>query len=76
MARGMEMRLDAESARRILEFRVDPAMQARLDILSEKANEGTLSDDERAEYQAAINAADIISILKLKARRRLKSDCS
>ncbi len=70
------MRLDAESARRILEFRVDPAMQARLDILSEKANEGTLSDDERAEYQAAINAADIISILKLKARRRLKSDCS
>jgi hypothetical protein len=72
----MEMRLDAESARRILEFRVDPAMQARLDILSEKANEGTLSDDERAEYQAAINAADIISILKLKARRRLKSDCS
>ena len=76
MARGMEMRLDAESARRILEFRVDPAMQARLDILSEKANEGTLSGDERAEYQAAINAADIISILKLKARRRLKSDCS
>jgi hypothetical protein len=72
----MEMRLDAESARRILEFRVDPAMQARLDILSEKANEGTLSGDERAEYQAAINAADIISILKLKARRRLKSDCS
>lgn len=70
------MRLDAESARRILEFRVDPAMQARLDILSEKANEGTLSGDERAEYQAAINAADIISILKLKARRRLKSDCS
>ena len=70
------MRLDAESARRILEFRVDPAMQARLDILSEKANEGTLSDDERAEYQAAINAADIISILKLKAQRQLKSDCS
>jgi hypothetical protein len=31
--------LDAESARRILEFRVDPAVQARLDVLGEKANE-------------------------------------
>jgi len=66
--------LDAESARRILEFRVDPGVQARLDILGEKANEGTLSDDERAEYEAAINAADLISILKLKAERQLKSN--
>ena len=68
--------LDAESARRILEFRVDPAVQARLDILGEKANEGTLSESERAEYEAAINAADLISILKLKARRQLKSNGS
>jgi hypothetical protein len=68
--------LDAESARRILEFRVDPAVQARLDILGEKANEGTLTDDERAEYEAAINAADLISILKLKAQRQLKSNGS
>lgn len=68
--------LDAESARRILEFRVDPVVQARLDILAEKSNEGTLSDDERAEYEAAINAADFISILKLKARRQLKSNGS
>jgi hypothetical protein len=66
--------LDAESARRILEFRLDPAVQARLDILGDKANEGTLSNDERAEYEAAINAADLISILKLKASRQLKSN--
>ena len=67
--------LDAESARRILEFRVDPAVQARLDILGEQANEGTLTEEERAEYEAAINAADLISIL-LKAGRQLKSNGS
>ena len=63
--------LDAESARRIAEFRVDPVVEARLDILAEKANEGALSDAERAEYEAAINAADFISILKLKVKRHL-----
>jgi hypothetical protein len=68
--------LDAESARRILELRVDPAVQARLDILAEKANEGTLSEAERAEYEAAINAADLISILKLKAQRQLRPNGS
>jgi hypothetical protein len=68
--------LDAESARRILDFRVNPAIEARLDFLAEKANEGTLSDAERSEYEAAINAADIISILKLKTRRHLVASAS
>lgn len=69
----MTAAMDAESARRILEFRIDPAVQARLDLLGEKANEGTLSGDERAEYEDAINAADDIAILKLKARRQMES---
>jgi hypothetical protein len=66
--------LDAESARRVTEFRVDPAVEARLDILAEQANEGVLSEEERAEYEAIVNAADFISILKLKARRHLEFD--
>ena len=64
--------LDAESARRLLEFRVDPAVEARIDILAEKANEGTLSDAERSEYEVAIDACDFISIFKLKAQRQLR----
>jgi hypothetical protein len=64
---------DAESAQRVVEFRIDPAVQARIDVLSERANDGALGDDERAEYEALINVADFISILKLKARRRLNS---
>jgi hypothetical protein len=63
--------LDAESAQRISEFRVDPEVQARVDVLAVKANQGELTGDERAEYEAFINASDFISILKLKARRQL-----
>jgi hypothetical protein len=68
--------LDAESAKRVIEFRIEPAAQARVDYLAEKANEGTLDDDERSEYEAFIDAADVIAILKLKARRQLECNGS
>lgn len=61
--------LDAKSARRLVDFRVGRSMQERIDRLGERANEGSLSADERDEYEALIDAADFISILKLKARR-------
>jgi hypothetical protein len=63
--------LDAESARRFVDFRVDLPVQERTDTLAERANNGNLSSDERSEYEALINAADFISILKLKAGRIL-----
>jgi hypothetical protein len=66
--------LDDESARRVAEFRIDPSIQARVDLLAERANEGLLTDEERAEYEAFINTAGFISILKLEARRRLTSN--
>ena len=65
--------LDAESARRIVDLKVDLPVQELMDTLAERANEGTLSDSERAEYEALINAADFISILKLKAQLYLAS---
>jgi len=67
--------LDAESARRVIALGVSASVQApiqeRVDALAERANEGLLSDDERAEYEALINAEDFWAILKLKARSRL-----
>jgi hypothetical protein len=63
--------LDAESARRLVAFRIDPPVQARIEMLGERANEGDLTTAERSEYEALINAADFIAILKLKARRHL-----
>ena len=52
---------------------LDFALAERIDTLAEGATEGTLSDSERSEYEVLINAADFISILKLKARRQLDS---
>ncbi len=66
--------LDADSARRVAEFRVGPAVKERIQVLADKANDGLLSEDERADYEAIINTAEIISILKLKAQRQLKSN--
>jgi hypothetical protein len=66
--------LDADSARRVIDFQVASPVQERISSLAERANEGMLSDDERLEYEAFINAADLISILKLKARQHLASN--
>ena len=66
--------LDAESARRVLELRVTFPVQERIATLADRANEGLLTDDERAEYEALINAADFISILQLKAHRYLHAN--
>lgn len=60
---------DAESAKRLLESSVDPLVQARVDVLAEKANEGLLTPEELAEYEVYINADDFISILKMKVGR-------
>jgi hypothetical protein len=65
--------LDGECARRIIELQVDTPVQDRIDTLAERANEGTLTGEERVEYEILVNAADFISILKLKVRQRLDS---
>jgi hypothetical protein len=62
---------DAESARRLIAFRIDRPVQARIETLGQRANEGGLDTSERSEYEALINTADFIAILKLKARRHL-----
>ena len=65
--------LDIGSARRVAEFRIAATVQERVDALAERANEGLLSDEERAEYEAFVNASDFIAILKLKALPNLES---
>lgn len=59
-------------ARRIAGLRADPETQARIDELAEKANEGTLSDEEQEDYLGYVEAIDLISILQAKARAVLK----
>lgn len=66
--------LDAESARRVAELTIAPPVEQRVNELAVRANEGLLTAEERSEYEARINAADFIDLLKLKARRRLSSN--
>jgi hypothetical protein len=65
--------LNDEAARSILDVRIDPEVQARVTLLAERANEGELSPEERDEYLSYVEAADMLAIFKLKARRHLKT---
>lgn len=58
-------------AQELVEFRAAPDVQARIDDLAEKCNEGQLSDNERAEYENYVQAIHFIAILQRKAKRFL-----
>ena len=60
-----------EVARSLANLKADPELQARVDELADKANKGTLSPDEDAEYKSIVQAADIVSVIPSKARRYL-----
>lgn len=60
-----------ELARRIVELRADAETQARIETLRTKANDGTLTSEEDAEYKDFVEALDIVSIFQSKARKFL-----
>jgi hypothetical protein len=43
-----------EGARELVNLRADEETQARVSELAEKCHEGTLSPEERAEYEASV----------------------
>jgi translation elongation factor EF-Tu-like GTPase len=55
-------------AEELAAMRAAPEVQARIDELADKCNEGELTPEERAEYKAYVDAIDVISILQAKAR--------
>ena len=58
-------------ARKIVALRADSDLNARIQELADKANEGQLTSSERAEYESYVRGIDLISILQSKARRLL-----
>jgi predicted transcriptional regulator len=64
--------LSTEAARSLAAVELEPSIQARIDELAELCNEGQLSEAERSEYQSYVEGAEILSLLKLKARRYLR----
>ncbi len=55
-------------AQELAAMRATPEVQARIDELADKCTEGELTPEERAEYDAYVDAIDVISILQAKAR--------
>jgi hypothetical protein len=60
-----------EMAEAIINRQPDESLTARVAELGRKAGEGTLTEEEEAEYSALVDAGDLISLLKSKARRFL-----
>jgi hypothetical protein len=54
----------------------DPFMMQRLEFLREKADEGRLTEQERAEYEAFVEGNDLSMPIKDQARSMLQNECS
>jgi len=55
----------------LLRLRADCELEGHIDELRRKANAGTLTPAEDAEYKDFVEAVDLISIMQAKARRFL-----
>ena len=59
------------SARRLLALKADAKLQARVDYLAGRCNQGLLTPEERAEYGNYVTFGTFVAILKSKARQLL-----
>ncbi|QDU61399.1 hypothetical protein Pan216_22550 [Planctomycetes bacterium Pan216] len=63
--------LTVEAARELLAVRAPESVQERMREFAMKSTAGTLTDDERAEYDSLVSAGNVVAILQAKARRLL-----
>jgi hypothetical protein len=64
--------LPPEAARQIARAEADEELQQRIEELAHKANEGMLTPDEHQEYEAYVDAGDIVATLQAVARKALQ----
>lgn len=64
--------LSNEQMRHLAQLRADPSLADRVDELAGRANEGDLTEEERAEYEAYIEANNLMAVLQSEARFRLQ----
>jgi hypothetical protein len=63
--------LTPEVARRVLNLRADPKLQAIIDALAEKSDKGILTLKEQAEYANYVSFGTFVALLKSKSRQLL-----
>jgi hypothetical protein len=60
-----------EQARQVTQYRADESLRNRIDELADKSNEGLLTTEERAEYEAYVRANKFVATLQAQARKLL-----
>lgn len=65
--------LTPEVARKLVDLQASEPVMARVEELADKCNEGTLTPDERAEYESYVHVNHVMTMLKAKARKFLQS---
>ena len=61
-------------AQRVAALRASPEVQATLDDLADRCNEGTLSAEERERYEYYVRGINVITLLQAKCRSMLADD--
>ena len=74
LAEGLGEALNETSARTILAIEIGGPSAERRRELAEKANEGSLSAEEFADYETFVQLRGLLAILQSKARLRLKQN--
>lgn len=64
--------LTPDAAQAILAVRADDETQDRIDELADRCTEGTLSSEERAEYQEFVSLFNLLALLQSRARSVLQ----
>ena len=64
--------MNDEAARKLIGLRADAKTQTRVRKLAKKCSEGTLTAEERADYEAFVMTGEVIAILQAKARLMLR----
>lgn len=65
--------LTVDSARKIASLQADELLQKRVDELADMANRGTLTADDREEYDRYLAAFYFVTIMQSRARRFLRT---
>ena len=65
--------LTLDTAQQIMTLRADADLQTEVDRLADKANAGSLTDDERTRYEEIIHFSQFVTLLQLRAREMVEA---
>ena len=62
------------SAQKLIDWTPTDELRSRIEDLGQKANRGTLTTEEDAEYRAYLDDTELISLMQATARRLYRSN--